>query len=313
MPSQINRRTFIKAGAVIGAGTLFGNYIINDVFASASGLIQADRVDLSVIQGSDYYSCTVKAVEALGGMKRFVKQNSRVGLLVNSRYKRPGTYVKPEITMAVVNMCIDAGAKDIISLESITSSYWRLNRMSEKYSATTGRIKQAGNNYKKVSIPKGVSLKEAEVEKSLLDCDVFINVPIFKQHEGIRVTGCLKNLMGLTSQDTNEYFHNGSNSGGGYNDIVFLSQCIADINLIRKPDLCIGDATEYITTNGPFGPGNIEKSQKIIAGTDTVAVDSWGAKLLGYNPEDILMIRMAAKHGIGNMDLSKMKIREVNV
>lgn len=312
MPNQVTRRTFLKAGALIGAGTLFGKNI-NDVFAGVSGMIPAERVDLSVIQGSDYYSSTVKAVEALGGMKKFVKQNARVGLLVNSRYKRPGTYVKPEITMAVVNMCFDAGAGEIVSLENITASYWRLNKMSEKHSATISRIKPAGNNYKKVSIPRAVSLKEAEVEKDLLECDVFINIPIFKQHEGIRVTGCLKNLMGLTSQDTNEYFHNGSNSGGGYNDAVFLSQCIADINLIRKPDLCIGDATEYITTNGPFGPGNVEKSQKIIAGTDVVAVDSWGAKLLGYNPEDILMIRMAAKHGIGSMDLKKIKIREVNV
>lgn len=109
--------------------------------------------------------------------------------------------------------------------------------------------------------------------------------------------------MGLTSSGTNDIFHNGSHKDGGYADVPFLSQCIADADLIRKPDLCIADATEYITSNGPFGPGNVSKARK-------VAVDAVGAAILRYDPMDILTIRMAHKHGLGEMDLKKVNIRE---
>ena len=52
-------------------------------------------------------------------------------------------------------------------------------------------------------------------------------------------------------------------------------------------------------------------SKKIVAGTDIVAVDSMGAKILGHNPEDILPISLAHKQGLGEIDLSKVKIKEI--
>ena len=310
MSLKQNRRNFLKTGVLLGAGALINNNASN-LLAKTSGFFTSEKVDLAVVKGNNYYRSTLKAVELLGGMKKFIDKNSTIGLLVNSRYNKPGTYVKPEITLAAINMCFDAGAKKIVSLENVTGAYWKLNSFEEKYSDVIDKIQNAGRNFKKVSIPEAKTLKEAEIEKEFLECDVYINIPIFKQHEGIRITGCLKNLMGLTSGDTNHYFHFGSNAGGWYADVEFLSQCIADVNLVKKPVLCIADTTEYIITNGPFGPGNVIKSKKIVAGTDIVAVDSMGAKILGHNPEDILPISLAHKQGLGEIDLSKVKIKEI--
>lgn len=314
MPVQLNRRTFLKAGTLLSAGAFFSNEFFRNMPSYFSGdIFESDNPELFVAEGDDYYSNTMRAIAMMGGMKNFVKKDSVVGLLINSRYNKPGTFVKPDIALAAINMCFAAGAREIISLENVSDSYWNLSSLAKKHSDVIKRIRKAGSNFSRVKIPKGISLKEAEVEKDFLRCDVFINIAIFKQHEGIRITGCLKNLMGLTSYRTNDYFHNGSNSGGGYSDVVFLSQCIADINLVRKADLCIADATEFITSNGPFGPGKVVKAKKVIAGTDIVAIDAFGAKILGYNPEDILPIKMASKHGLGQMDLKKIKIRESRV
>ena len=307
MSFKQSRRDFLKAGALLSIGILVNNREVNVL---AQNLPSYEKIDLSIVNGDDYYVGTVKAVETLGGMRKFVRRGSTVGLLVNSRYNKPGTYVKPEITIAAIRMCLDEGAKKIISLENVSDSYWRLSSFSKNYSEVIDAIEHAGNKFKKVEIPKAISLKEAEVQKDFLECDTYISIPIFKQHEGIRITGCLKNLMGLTSPDTNNYFHNGSNKGGGYSDVPFLSQCIADVNMVRKPDLCIADATEFITTNGPFGPGNVVKSKKVIAGTDIVTVDSMGAKILGYYPSDIMPINLAYKQGLGEIDLAKVTIKE---
>ena len=123
--------------------------------------------------------------------------------------------------------------------------------------------------------------------------------------------------MGACSSSTNRFFHQGSGKGGllryfrYYDDIEFLSQCIADVNSIRKPNLCIVDATEFITTNGPSGPGELKKAQKIVAGTNCVSVDAYCSTLLGLQPDEVLMIRYASEHGIGEMDLKKLTIKEV--
>ncbi len=309
MTTDESRRAFLKAGILIGAGVL-AEGTAPGLLAKTSKFLISETPDVCVVHGDDYYAAAVKAVNELGGMKKFVANGSTVGLLVNSRYNKPGTFVKPEIVIAALDMCFAAGAKKIVSLENVSDSYWRLNSFSKKHSEAIDGIGYAGNNYKKVKIPGGISLKEAEVESALLECDTFVNIPIFKQHEGVRITGCLKNVMGLTSSGTNDFFHNGSHKGGGYADVPFLSQCIADVNLIRKPDLCIADATEYITSNGPFGPGNVVRTKKVVAGTDIVAVDAMGGQILGYAPSDILPIAMAHKHGLGEMDLKKVNIRE---
>jgi uncharacterized protein (DUF362 family) len=123
--------------------------------------------------------------------------------------------------------------------------------------------------------------------------------------------------MGACSSSTNRFFHQGSGKGGllryfrYYDNIEFLSQCIADVNSIRKPDLCIVDATEFITTNGPAGPGELKQAQKIVAGTNCVSVDAYCATLLGMKPDDVLMVRYASELGLGEKDLSKLAIKEI--
>ena len=64
----------------------------------------------------------------------------------------------------------------------------------------------------------------------------------------------MKNLMGLNFAEVNRTFHTGDFKTKP-DDIDRLDQCIADLNLAVKPTLCVIDATEFITTNGPFGPG----------------------------------------------------------
>ena len=108
-------------------------------------------------------------------------------------------------------------------------------------------------------------------------------------------------------------FHSGPKSRPFryYDDIEFLSQCIADVNLVRKPDLCVVDATEFVRTNGPGGPGEIVRARKVVAGKNCASVDAYCSTLLDLNPSDVAMIKFASDHGIGEIDLKKLKIREI--
>jgi hypothetical protein len=95
----ISRRSFIKGSTVLGlssilAGSAFG-------WMTKLSLAQTG-IDIAAVKGSDYFKNTIKAVETLGGMGKFVSSQSRVGLLINSPWRHPGSYVTPEITLAVV-------------------------------------------------------------------------------------------------------------------------------------------------------------------------------------------------------------------
>ncbi len=41
-------------------------------------------------------------------MKRFASKQAKVALLINSNQSNPGAFVKPDIVLGVVRMCLDA-------------------------------------------------------------------------------------------------------------------------------------------------------------------------------------------------------------
>jgi uncharacterized protein (DUF362 family) len=310
----MERRDFIKKSLVVGASSFVGSTVLSRISGKTRiPVLQEEAIDLAVVKGADYFSSTIKAVERLGGMGTFVTKGARVGLLINSPWRNPGTYTNPDVALAVVKMCYDAGAKEIYSVEGTSGAYWRRSSLADQFAEEIGSLRPSGGKDVKVEIPKGKKLKQADVSRALMECDVVINIPIAKDHEGTHFTCTLKNMMGASPYSTNRFFHYGSGAKGGYDDVPHLSQCIADINLVRKPDLFVVDTTEFVTTNGPGGPGEMKKPQKIVAGTDGVAVDAYCAEVRGLKSQDVLMITMAHEHGLGEMDFSKLTVKEVDV
>ncbi len=313
--TQINRRSFLRKISLFGAGTLLGQSLWGRFIRATPQTAQAQTTtpELVSIKGKDYFANTVQAIEQLGGIETFIKRGDRVGLLVNSPFKNFGTSVNPDITLAVIQLCNDAGAKEIRYLKDPHRGYWKRSALAEKYAAALKELKYESGDNVKLNIPGGVVLKDAKVNKDLLACDVFINLSITKHHDGVNYTGALKNMMGLCPFSTNSYFHFGTLKLGWYRDLDHLSQCIADLNLVRKPDLCLSDATAFITEKGPYGPGKLAKPEMVVASRNRVSLDAFCCRLLGFEPENIVMIRKAYKHGLGEMNLQKIRINNIIV
>lgn len=313
MAKKITRRTFIKETTAIGATSLIGGSLIT---GSSSLLSAEEKVDISVVKGKDYLKSTLMAVEKLGGMKKFVPKGSRVAILPNAQRNNPGVYTSPDVVRAVVRMCKEAGAKEINCLSWLPVENWEKTGLKQAVEEEGAKLvlvdRKDESLFKPVPVKNGKALKEARVMAEFLKNDVFINMPITKDHAGNKFTGTLKNLMGLNSPMNNRTFHK-KGWTKDINSITHLDQSIADLNLVMKPDLCIVDATEFITTNGPFGPGKIIKPMKIVAGTDRVAIDAYCCTLWGLEAKDIIMINKAYEHKLGEMDLKKVHIKEFTV
>ena len=315
MAETINRRDFfrksMKAGLVAASGTpILARLSQSSLPAQAKG-----PVDVAAVSGSDYLQSAVKAVEILGGMKTFVPKGSRVALLPNVQSRNPGTFTKPEILRAVIRMCKEAGAKEVNILSWQPMKSWEdcgLARPAAEEGAALKLFEVKDENFKKVPIPDGKNFREAAILAELTNNDVLINMPITKNHAGNKFTGTMKNLMGLNSRPSNRTFHK-ENWTTDLSAIEFLDQSIVDLNKVIRPTLNIVDATEFVVTNGPMGPGDLLKPAKVVAGVDRVAVDAYCCTLWGLKGEDIFMIKQANAQNLGRMNLNSVKIREVKI
>jgi uncharacterized protein (DUF362 family) len=309
MARKIGRREFFRRSAGAGLTLALGRTL------SASSPAGGKAPVIGVGIGSDNEQAAAKAVQLLGGMKKFVPKKGKVALLPNVQSRHPGSYTKPEVLRAVIKMCKKAGAREINCLSWQAMKQWEDTGLKAVIDAEGVGLKLFEKDealFKPVAVPGGVALKEARVLAALYDHDLFINMPITKDHAGNKFTGTMKNLMGLNSPVSNRTFHR-PNWQTDPEAVAHLEQSIVDLNKAVKPALNVVDATEIIVTNGPFGPGQLFRPGKVVAGTDRVAIDAYCASLWGLDPKDIVQIKKGAEQGLGQIDLTKVVLREENI
>ncbi|TEU07613.1 MAG: DUF362 domain-containing protein [Candidatus Aminicenantes bacterium] len=311
MTKKIGRREFFKRTAKIGVSAVIGGSVLSQFSCS-----KAVKCDIAVVSGGDYRNNTIKAVELLGGIEKFVHKGDKVAILPNTQSRHPGTYTNPDVVRAVIRMCRKAGAAEVNCLSWLTPKHWSDSGLDKAVIDEGANLKLIDRDdeslYTTVPVPRGKALKEAQIMSEFFNNDFFINMPITKDHAGNKFTGTMKNLMGLNYRVNNRTFHK-EGWRTEQSAIEHLDQCIADLNTVIKPTLCVVDATEFITTNGPFGPGKLIKPQKVVAGVDRVAVDAYCSTLWGLEPGDIIMINKAYEHGLGEIDLQNVAIQEVKI
>ena len=307
---KITRRQFIKSSAAAAVIPLLGNKL--PFYGSL--VHAAEEADLIIAKNGSASQLLQAAMAPIGGMGRFVKKDQRVVIKANIAWARTPEQActnNPELFSALIKMCYDAGAKRVAVWDHTCDNYqFAFARSGLKETAQKAGADifsgHGQNVYKKVEVPKGKKLKTTEVLRDVLEADVFINFPIPKHHFATELTLGMKNLMGVIWDM--EQLHK-----------IDLHQCIADINTIRKPDLVVVDAIRVLTTNGPKGPGKTEDIGEVIASLDPVAVDAYCASFFKhprtgrpFKPEEIRFVKNAYELGLGQIDLSKVRVKKVS-
>ncbi|MDI6781368.1 MAG: DUF362 domain-containing protein [bacterium] len=305
---KITRREFLNNMA--GLGVMMGGIMspAGNALAKVGAILEASTLpDMVIAQGQKNPEHSVyAAIKAIGGMSRFVKKGDVVVIKPNIGFScapEMAATTNPAVVSTLIKLCYEAKAKDVLVFDH-TCDYWEIcfQRTGIKKAAVSagGRIFSAHRKglYRKVPIPAGKALKETLVVKQLLDADVIINVPIAKHHGAAELTLGMKNLMGAVWD--RGIFH-----------VKDLHQCIADLSTVIKPHLIVLDATRALFNNGPRGPGDVKHIGKIIAGVDPVAVDAYGCTIFEKEPHRIGYINIAHKMGLGEIDLSRIRVKKV--
>jgi len=318
------RRDFLKrvgaAGAVMGGAALVGVARWEHGAPGASGLRGAriardyrvveaapEGVDFAVAQNdADAAALVRKAVEALGGMKRFVGRGDVVVVKPNIGWDRTplqAANTNPLVVAEVVRLAIDAGAKRVVVTDASCNEphrcFTRSGIWKAAYDAGADVILPAPQHFRAMRL-KGELLDEWPVLTTLVEADKLINVPVAKQHNLSRYTGAMKNWYGSLGGRRNRLHQS-------------IDLSIADLATFLQPTLTVIDATRVLLRNGPQG-GNVADAKDmwtVIASIDQVAADARACTLIGQRPEAIPYLAMAEARGLGTTHWERLRWREV--
>ena len=309
----MDRRDFLKTIAITGAAMSIQRSQAMDILTqSVSG---SGKVDMVAVMGGEAKDMFQAAIAQMGGMKQFIKSGQKVVVKPNIGWDRAPELAgntNPELVAEIIKECFKAGAKEVTVFDHTCDDWIKCY----KNSGIEDAAKKAGakvvpahleSYYRNVPLPEGKKLKSAKVHEALLDADVWINVPILKNHGGANLSISMKNLMGIVWD--RGFFHQ--------ND---LQQCIADVcTLTKKPVLNVVDAYRTLKTNGPRGRSASDAvvTKSLFISQDIVAVDTAAATFFNQIREMPLETVGHLANGqalkIGTMELDKLNIKRIKM
>jgi uncharacterized protein (DUF362 family) len=301
-------RTSLGGSLAAGAAMSFGGF--DRLWTPSSGK-SAAKYDMVAVMGGNPDAMFDLGIQELGGMGAFVKKGQKVLIKPNIGWDvipELAANTNPALVKRIIEQCFSAGAKEVYVFDHTCDNWVNCYKNSgiEKIAKSAGaKVAPANseNYYHEISIPAGVKLQKAKVHELVLETDVFINVPVLKDHNSTRMTASLKNMMGVIWD--RPYWHS--------ND---LDQCIADYALYeKKPALNVIDCYNVMVKHGPQGVSkeDVVLYQQQLLTTDWVAGDAAAARLLKVPVEMIGYIPIAHKMGLGNMNLESLNIRKIKM
>lgn len=261
--------------------------------------------DLAWIKGDSPALLTKEAIATLGGMKSFVSRGDIVMVKPNIGWDRTpklAACTNPEIVKTIVELSLDAGAKQVKVIDNPCNPA----RRTYVRSGIAEAAKKAGakvsfpnpHRLKKVAL-KGEWLKEWEVYTDFIEADKIINVPIAKTHSLSRLTMGMKNWLGALGGNRNQLHQK-------------LDQVMIDLSAFFKPCLTVLDGYRILIRNGPQGGrlSDVKLHKTVVAGVDYVAVDTAGATFFEMSPQELPYLQIAHQKGFGEINLEKLIVEK---
>ena len=310
---KMNRKEFLKTLGIAGTAFAVSDFDALDIFAQNNSTDKP--VDMVAVMGGEPDVMFRKAIAEFGGMGHFVKSGQKVVIKPNIGWdKKPeiAANTNPTLVAEMVKQALAAGASQVIVFDQTCNEMRRCYESSGIEAAVleAGGKMLPGNDeryFHEVDLPNGVKLKKTKIHEALLDCDVWFNVPVLKNHSGAKMTISMKNYMGIIWD--RRIFHR-----------TDLQQCIADVcTWPKKPALNVVDAYRIMKVNGPQGKSEADAVlvKGLIASSDIVAVDTAATKFAQQftkvKLEEVGHIKAGEKLKLGTTDLDSLNIKRVRI
>jgi len=243
-----------------------------------------------------------KLLERLGGLDKLVAKGDRIFIKPNmflNESPETGRTTHPGLVLAISKRLHELGAVVTVgerngNIENVFKDYgyqdiYKYARVVNLDDEEFILVDPKDGNYV-INFPLPIA-------KVVDEADFVINMPGLRTHVLTNISNALKNVMGFLPRNITRLVH-----------LAGLDEAIVDLNRTIKIDLIITDAIYSLQGSFPANGGQPLKTDFIMASSDSVALDAVAAKIIGYQAEDINPVVLAAKAGLGEMDLNKISI-----
>jgi uncharacterized protein (DUF362 family) len=259
---------------------------------------------MAIVTGSDRVKTLRRALEAMGGIERFIKRGDRVVVKVNAAFAAPSVLcatTHPDVAAELVRLCRGAGASAVLVTDNPINdpeSCFALSGIAAAVGAAGGRlVLPRAADFSDGSLPGGRLIRNWPMLLGpFRGATKLIGVAPVKHHARAGASMTIKNWYGLLGGRRNQ-FHQDING-----IIVELAQLV-------RPTFVVLDGTMSMLTNGPTGGSlaDLKPTHTLVLSTDPVAADSFGATLLGRTFRDLPYLARAAQLGCGTTDFEALQ------
>ncbi len=269
--------------------------------------VERDGPTLVVARGPQPAPLVEAALEEMGGIAAFIERGDRVLIKPNAAFDRPawqGTTTNPDVVHAVVRACIGAGAAEVV----VTDNPIHAPEGCFRKTGIGHAVESAGG---RVLLPQPSAFANVALEDRVLDgwpvyvrpllaATKLIGIAPAKDHNLARASMTMKNWYGLLGGPRNRLHQR-------------MDDTIATLVELFRPTLSILDGTRVLIRNGPTGgsPEDVIAGDLIAMSTDPVALDTFGATLLGLEAKDLPYLALAESRGAGLTVIDAAARREI--
>ena len=300
---------------------------------------------MSVVKDNDLVHAVQEAIHLLGGIENFVKPDDRIVIKPNLVMAQPsdsGITADPQVVRTIIELCQNVEPSSIAVVEGSSGADTKFAFEKCGYSELVSEydidlVDLNESQITTVKVPEGKSLQTLEIPNDILESDVLINVPKLKLYRRAKWASlAVKNLVGavpgqgdytetkvskFSLEISPEYWSPEGKWHLPYYRQWFnptrekrrlhenLSEGIVDLNTVIKPTLNVVDGmTICRDPDITYYDTRTLDLNTIVAGTDSLAVDSICVKIRGMEPSDVPYLKSAIKRNIGESDYDQIQV-----
>jgi uncharacterized protein (DUF362 family) len=265
---------------------------------------------LGVARGKNVPAMVRAAVDAIGGIGRFVSRGDVVVIKPNVAFERPavlGATTHPEVLSALIHLVREAGAAEIRvadnPIESPQSCFVRTGIQQAAIAAGARVFLPSAGEFQTVNVPGATWIEKWPFfYRPFHGANKVIGVAPVKDHNLCRASMTTKNWYGLLGGRRNQF----------HQDIHGI---IADLALMLRPTFVLLDGSRVLFRSGPTGGSlsDVKAAHTMVASTDSLAADAFGWDNLLERKGEALPAYFARSTArkLGNPDWRNLHVKEV--
>jgi uncharacterized protein (DUF362 family) len=253
--------------------------------------------------------------EPYGGIAKVIPADSKVHIKPNGVHFSAGVHTDPAVVDALLAYLSDHGYRRLALMENCTHGIstrlvFAVNGYADiarRHNAELVYLDEGGTapyTLEGEEVPIRISrrLYQSFIDPSRRPGNFYLGLPKLKTHSMTTMTLGVKNQQAFPIDADRMHFHTHET----------LHVRLARLYRMVQPDFCVIEGVTAIF-NGHMPPAALLRESSVqlnvlIGGQDTVAVDTVGCKVMGYEIEEVEHLRLAAEWGLGEGRLDHIEV-----